>query len=207
MVQHISIFTNRDFCKRRSSRSRKPVKPVARQAREHTFAWPVMEINQLLNPQCPLCPAKENRSASGGPRTTTRTSTCAPMTAKVGCDPMVERANDPAAVVPAPQGRCTDARPRKSCKWTPDEDRLVIELRGQGMKWDRIAEHLPGRTPLSCRLRYQNFLEKLEWSEEKKRKLAHIYARCVLHFHARFFPLSCRHSCPTVAYGRSICAR
>jgi hypothetical protein len=48
------------------------------------------------------------------------------------------------------------------------------------MKWDDIATRLPGRSSLSCRLRYQNYLEKRAiWDEEKKNKLAMLYFRYV----------------------------
>jgi len=48
------------------------------------------------------------------------------------------------------------------------------------MKWDDISERLPGRSSISCRLRYQNYLEKRAvWDEEKKNKLATLYARYV----------------------------
>ncbi|RYO48190.1 hypothetical protein AA0116_g12592 [Alternaria tenuissima] len=67
---------------------------------------------------------------------------------------------------------------KKQSKWTPEEDNLVIELRGQGTKWDDIAKRLPGRSSISCRLRYQNYLEKRAiWDEEKKNKLARLYVR------------------------------
>lgn len=72
---------------------------------------------------------------------------------------------------------------KKQSKWTPEEDNLTIELRGQGMKWDDIAKRLPGRSSISCRLRYQNYLEKRAvWDEEKKNKLARLYARYVQAF-------------------------
>ncbi|RAR04738.1 MYB DNA-binding domain containing protein [Stemphylium lycopersici] len=45
---------------------------------------------------------------------------------------------------------------KKQSKWTPEEDNLVIELRGQGMKWDDIAKRLPGRSSISCRLRFKD---------------------------------------------------
>jgi len=45
-------------------------------------------------------------------------------------------------------------------KWTPEEDNIAIELRNQGMKWEDIAKHIPGRSAISCRLRYQNYSEK-----------------------------------------------
>lgn len=78
---------------------------------------------------------------------------------------------------------------KKQSKWTPEEDNLTIELRGQGMKWDDIAKRLPGRSSISCRLRYQNYLEKRAiWDEEKKNKLARLYARYVL---LRFWILLC----------------
>lgn len=71
---------------------------------------------------------------------------------------------------------------KKQSKWTLEEDNLTIELRGQGMKWDDIAKRLPGRSSISCRLRYQNYLEKRAiWDEEKKNKLARLYARYVHH--------------------------
>jgi hypothetical protein len=65
-------------------------------------------------------------------------------------------------------------------KWTPEEDRLAIELRRKGMKWDDISKRLPGRSAISCRLRYQNYSEKRpDWDEEKKNKLARLYNRYV----------------------------
>ncbi|ORX92421.1 hypothetical protein BCR34DRAFT_500750 [Clohesyomyces aquaticus] len=67
---------------------------------------------------------------------------------------------------------------KKQCKWTLEEDNLTIELRGQGMKWDNIAKRLPGRSSISCRLRYQNYLEKRTiWDGKQLNKLARSYAR------------------------------
>lgn len=67
---------------------------------------------------------------------------------------------------------------KKQSKWTPEEDSLIIELRGQGMKWVDISERVPGRSDISCRLRYQNYLERrAEWDDEKKDKLARLYER------------------------------
>ncbi|RYZ98666.1 MAG: hypothetical protein EOP11_20340, partial [Proteobacteria bacterium] len=41
---------------------------------------------------------------------------------------------------------------------------------GKSFKWDDIAKRLPGRSSISCRLRYQNYLEKRAiWDEEKKK--------------------------------------
>jgi len=70
--------------------------------------------------------------------------------------------------------------PKKMGKWTPEEDRLAIELRRKGMKWDDISKQLPGRSAISCRLRYQNYSEKRpDWDEERKNKLARLYNRLV----------------------------
>ncbi|KAF2811669.1 uncharacterized protein BDZ99DRAFT_440567, partial [Mytilinidion resinicola] len=67
---------------------------------------------------------------------------------------------------------------KRQSKWGQEEDNLIIELRGTGMKWEDIAKHFPGRSAIACRLRYQNYLEKRAvWDEEKKNKLARLYAR------------------------------
>ena len=67
---------------------------------------------------------------------------------------------------------------KKQSKWTAEEDASIIELRGSNMKWEDISKHLPGRSAISCRLRFQNYLERRsEWDEEKKNKLARLYER------------------------------
>ena len=67
---------------------------------------------------------------------------------------------------------------KKQSKWTPSEDALIIDLRGSGMKWEDISKRLPGRSAISCRLHYQNYLERRsEWDEEKKNRLARLYER------------------------------
>lgn len=49
---------------------------------------------------------------------------------------------------------------------------------GGYMKWRGISELLPGRSPIACRLRYQNYLETPhEWNEERKNQLAWLYER------------------------------
>ena len=69
---------------------------------------------------------------------------------------------------------------KKQSKWSPEEDALIIELRGSGMKWEDISKRLPGRSAISCRLHYQNYLERRsEWDEDKKNKLARLYERYV----------------------------
>lgn len=74
-----------------------------------------------------------------------------------------------------------DQPAKKQSKWSAEEDALIIELRGSGMKWEDISKHLPGRSAISCRLHYQNYLERRsEWSEERKDKLAQLYERYVI---------------------------
>ncbi|KAI5462270.1 hypothetical protein BGZ63DRAFT_355137 [Mariannaea sp. PMI_226] len=72
----------------------------------------------------------------------------------------------------------SDQPVKKQSKWSPEEDALIIELRGGGMKWEDISKRLPGRSAISCRLHYQNYLERRsEWDEERKNKLARLYER------------------------------
>ncbi|KAK4102612.1 hypothetical protein N658DRAFT_423546, partial [Parathielavia hyrcaniae] len=67
---------------------------------------------------------------------------------------------------------------KRQSKWSAEEDAKIIDLRGSGMKWDDISKHLPGRSSISCRLHYQNYLERrAEWDEERKNKLARLYER------------------------------
>ena len=69
---------------------------------------------------------------------------------------------------------------RKQSKWSPEEDAKIIEFRQDGMKWEDISKHLPGRSAISCRLHYQNYLEKdRSWDESRKAKLANLYQRYV----------------------------
>lgn len=88
-----------------------------------------------------------------------------------------------AAALLGPAGRramphTSDSPAKKQSKWSPEEDALIIELRGSGMKWDDISKRLPGRSAISCRLHYQNYLERRsEWDEERKNKLARLYER------------------------------
>ena len=67
---------------------------------------------------------------------------------------------------------------KKQSKWSAEEDAKIIELRGKGMKWDDISRELPGRSAISCRLHYQNYLERRsEWDEDRKDRLARLYER------------------------------
>lgn len=78
---------------------------------------------------------------------------------------------------PAPHPSASPAKKQNS-KWSSDEDELIIQLRGKNMKWDDISQRLPGRTPIACRLHYQNYIERRgPWDEEKKNLLARLYDR------------------------------
>ena len=69
---------------------------------------------------------------------------------------------------------------KKQSKWSPAEDAEIIKLRGSGMKWEDISKKLRGRSAISCRLHYQNYLERrTEWDEGKRNRLARVYDRCV----------------------------
>ena len=78
--------------------------------------------------------------------------------------------------------KSTSSPAKKQTKWTHEEDTLIIELRGKGEKWEDISKQLPGRSAISCRLHYQNYLERRsEWDEDKKNRLARLYERYVLY--------------------------
>ncbi|KAF6219777.1 hypothetical protein HO133_003602 [Letharia lupina] len=80
---------------------------------------------------------------------------------------------------PPPSGsHSSDSSRKNRGKWTPAEDAKIIVLRGRGMKWDDISVEIPGRSAISCRLHYQNYLEKrADWDEEQRNKLARVYDR------------------------------
>jgi hypothetical protein len=71
----------------------------------------------------------------------------------------------------------TTGSPKKQTKWSAEEDAQIIKLRGSGMKWDDISERLPGRSSISCRLHYQNYLATREWNGERKDNLARLYEK------------------------------
>lgn len=63
-------------------------------------------------------------------------------------------------------------------KWESDEDKRIIQFRGDGMSWAKISRHIPGRTEMACRMHYQNYLEKRSRGNEKERdKFARVYER------------------------------
>ncbi|KAK8200672.1 hypothetical protein M8818_005987 [Zalaria obscura] len=93
--------------------------------------------------------------------------------------PITTSASNKRLAPPTPHPAENPAK-KKQSKWSQEEDAAIIELRGNGMKWEDISKHLPGRSAISCRLRFQNYLERRsEWDEEKKNKLARLYERYV----------------------------
>ena len=74
--------------------------------------------------------------------------------------------------------KSSEAPTNDAPEWTSDEDALLLKLRCKGKLWSDIATRLLGRSPESCKLRYQN-MEELGtfWTEEKKNALAKFYER------------------------------
>ena len=62
--------------------------------------------------------------------------------------------------------------------WSREEDDTLIDLRGQDMSWKDISRQLTGRSDVSCRLHYQNYLERSgNWSDDKRNEFAETYER------------------------------
>lgn len=137
-----------------------------------------VDISLLLKPQDEDEPPRVTTSSAVSPRTsspvTAPTTSLAP-SASVASVPSAPSSIPAKRGAPAP---IAEAPAKKQSKWSPEEDSLIIELRGSGMKWEDISKRLPGRSAISCRLHYQNYLERRsEWDEDKKNKLARLYER------------------------------
>ena len=63
-------------------------------------------------------------------------------------------------------------------KWSPEEDQKLIDLANSKRGWAEISTHLPGRSAISCRLHYQNYLRP-KWSDDDRNMLARLYERYV----------------------------
>ncbi|THC89088.1 hypothetical protein EYZ11_011466 [Aspergillus tanneri] len=131
-----------------------------------------VDISLLLKPQdeeeaTPVTAASTFPPIPIQPDPVTSVPSVAPLTAKTPVSVPAKRLQ-PAHTAESPA--------KKQSKWSPEEDALIIELRGSGMKWEDISRRLPGRSAISCRLHYQNYLERRsEWDEDKKNKLARLY--------------------------------
>lgn len=65
-------------------------------------------------------------------------------------------------------------------KWSLEDDAKLIQLRQEGRTWDEVSHHFYNRSATSCRLHYQNYVEKKPiWNEDSKDKLARVYERLV----------------------------
>ena len=136
-----------------------------------------VEISRLLKPKdeeaspaVPVGAPAAARSASVPPAAAAPAVTDAPPLAPAGTVPTKRQSGAHPGESPA----------KKQSKWSPEEDAKIIQLRGDGMKWEDISKHLPGRSAISCRLHYQNYLERRsEWDEDRKNKLARLYERYV----------------------------
>ncbi|KAG9189928.1 hypothetical protein G6011_06796 [Alternaria panax] len=130
-----------------------PVQPATSELRQHAESVPLPHIRSLWPGPYELSP----------PLRTQSNNHFAPATLK-----------RKASQTPLPDEHAA----KKQSKWTPEEDNRIIQLRGRRIKWDDIAKDLPGRSSISCRLRYQNYLEKRAiWDEEEKNKFAKCYER------------------------------
>ncbi|KAI4850120.1 hypothetical protein E4T44_02933 [Aureobasidium sp. EXF-8845] len=148
-----------------------PLQPSIQQSLPTRFQPPTFS-SQNFNPQLP--PYHQQRSFGQLPPITTQDQRLSP--------PPVNgyTANGPVNKRLAPSGPRPSESPakKKQSKWGPEEDATIVELRGNGLKWEDISKHLPGRSAISCRLRFQNYLERRsEWDDEKKIKLARLYER------------------------------
>ncbi|KAL6234251.1 hypothetical protein BDW75DRAFT_170352 [Aspergillus navahoensis] len=133
-----------------------------------TSTLPPVSAMHPLPPMAPIAPPPVGAGLATQPSVPSASSG-APLTAKVPAGAGTKRLQ-PAHTAESPA--------KKQSKWSPEEDALIIELRGSGMKWEDISKRLPGRSAISCRLHYQNYLERRsEWDEDKKNKLARLYER------------------------------
>lgn len=48
----------------------------------------------------------------------------------------------------------------RGLKWTPEEDTLNVKLRGKGKTLEEVIKIILGRSAISYRLRYQNYIER-----------------------------------------------
>ncbi|KAI9923688.1 hypothetical protein ASPWEDRAFT_177891 [Aspergillus wentii DTO 134E9] len=142
-----------------------------------------VDISLLLKPQDEEEAPRGTTAPAFSSRTVLPATTVPPMavaapTPMASVPPLTAKAS---ASIPAKRlqpAHTTESPAKKQSKWSPEEDALIIELRGSGMKWEDISKRLPGRSAISCRLHYQNYLERRsEWDEDKKNKLARLYER------------------------------
>ncbi|EDN06282.1 predicted protein [Histoplasma mississippiense (nom. inval.)] len=90
--------------------------------------------------------------------------------------PIAPKPRAPDVQSDSPQAR--QISDKKRPKWSPEEDVLIIELRQRGMAWGDISKELPGRSALSCRLHYQNYLERRKQADSSRKCGRKLQRRC-----------------------------
>jgi hypothetical protein len=175
LARHLRCTDLLSLSNARMLRTQQQPRPLPVYSRSHSGK---VEISRLLKPKdeetAPSLAVVQPtaRSASVPPTVIAPATTDAPPLAA-------------AAAGTVPTKRLSGTHPgespaKKQSKWSPEEDAKIIQLRGDGMKWEDISKHLPGRSAISCRLHYQNYLERRsEWDEDRKNKLARLYERYV----------------------------
>ncbi|KAJ5584118.1 uncharacterized protein N7459_003918 [Penicillium hispanicum] len=137
-----------------------------------------VDISLLLKPQDEEEAAPGNPTPAYLPRTVPGPPPILTGPAPVAVAPPLTKSGPAGATKRLQPAHTAESPAKKQSKWSPEEDALIIELRGSGMKWEDISKRLPGRSAISCRLHYQNYLERRsEWDEDKKNKLARLYER------------------------------
>ncbi|KAK7533915.1 uncharacterized protein J3D65DRAFT_462596 [Phyllosticta citribraziliensis] len=106
--------------------------------------------------------------------------------------PSNKRTASRASLVAEPSSAMQKKEKKLKGKWTEEEEKLLIKLRSSGMKWVDISQQNPGRSATACRLRYQNYTEKKEWSEDEKDMLARLYHRFMEDMWKRIADEMCR---------------
>lgn len=92
---------------------------------------------------------------------------------------------------PSPPHQSASPGKKSNSKWSSSENALIISLRLSGMKWEDISKRFPGRSAMSCRLHYQNYLErKCDFDDEMKDKMSRLYDRYVHDPRSTFFTQS-----------------
>ncbi|KAI1614804.1 MYB DNA-binding domain-containing protein [Exophiala viscosa] len=139
-----------------------------------TVSPPIVDISLLLK----SAEDDENRSISSPASVSRSGSAPSSVTTSVAPLPPQPRSAVPAKRLLSSEDNPIQSPAKKQSKWSPEEDTKIIQLRQDGMKWEDISKHLPGRSAISCRLHYQNYLERRsEWDEDRKNRLARLYER------------------------------
>ncbi|RVX66427.1 hypothetical protein B0A52_09657 [Exophiala mesophila] len=134
----------------------------------------IVDISSLLK-----ATEEEDRQSTSSPASVSQSESAQSSVAtSVAPVPTTARSAVPAKRLSSSQDFASHSPAKKQSKWSPEEDTKIIQLRQDGMKWEDISKHLPGRSAISCRLHYQNYLERRsEWDEDRKNKLARLYER------------------------------